>query len=128
MRIYFFTIIFSLMFVSCADRTEYQPYALNQDFKVEAMTPIDYQFVRLYVLSTCNKCHAERVSPNLMTYQGVVDNIEEVVEEIHGGEMPPRADGYAALSACQKEVLDFWINEGMPEADGPAMVISASCF
>lgn len=125
---YYFIIIFSLLGAGC-QRESLKAYGVPAGVTISRSTPIDYHFVRYYSLAACSRCHHEGTGPDLSAYEGVVKHIEEVMETIQEGEMPPTEHGgYAKLTNCQVEVLQKWINDGMPQTDGLPITGLSTCF
>ncbi len=71
-----------------------------------------YDQIREEILKPkCLECHAAKESPQLLTYEAVVENIRAIeTEVIKDGSMPPTG----ALSAELQSLLKSWIDAGMP--------------
>lgn len=130
MRISSFTPIFSFAAVAaaavflvlgCGSRTQKKPYGAPTDMTIDSTTTIDFLNVYYYSLRTCVRCHRDRINPDLSTYDAIKSNIVEIQEQISGNQMPPEDDGYDHLTACQKLVLNSWINAGLPKKNGSTL-------
>lgn len=118
--IYKFSFILSIALLGCDEGIK-QKFGEPPNFQITSETQIDYLTVYYYSLPACMKCHIDTQSPNLSTYKSLVSKIGAVRYTINTGEMPPSGNGYLALSACQKLVLDTWVARGMPIDEGTSL-------
>jgi hypothetical protein len=123
MRTSWLTIIYSLIFATCAclvgcDKGTKKNFGEPPNFQITSNTEINYLTVYYYALPACARCHIDAQSPNLSTYKSLTSEIESVQDRIASNDMPPSDQGYEPLSACQKLVLSTWISRGMPTKGG----------
>ncbi len=122
-------ILILLVSGACGNSIQKKNYGVPPNFVIDAATTIDYLTVYYYSLSTCVKCHRDRVAPEISTYETLVNHISDVQSVVAGGEMPPTGDGYASLTACQLLVLNTWVNRGMPKSGGSSLGTSGNaCY
>ena len=73
--------------------------------------------VRTRSLAVCLNCHNGSVqSPDLRTAQAVKANANDIQFQVNNNRMPPSDSGFPLLSACQKEILNKWIQLGRPDS------------
>lgn len=86
--------------------------------KVPPVEQINFKLVKEKILQTnCLACHSNsggnRGRVNLETYENVEDEIDDVLEQVEFGMMPPAPR--PSLTAIEIEVLNIWVKNGMPE-------------
>lgn len=128
MRGCFFTIIFSSLFlVACEYHVIKGAGNASDPISFGENTTVDANFVQKSVMGTCLRCHSGNTSPNLSSIDNLRINIEKVKTQIFSGKMPPADSGYQSLSDCQKQILQQWSNEGMPNTSNTLVVNLESC-
>lgn len=115
--IYKLSFLFVIFLIGCDEGIK-KKFGEPPNLEITSETEIDYLTVYYYALPACMRCHIDTQSPNLSTYKSLVSKIGAVQNTILTGEMPPAGNGYEALSACQKLVLNTWISRGMPIENG----------
>lgn len=80
-------------------------------------TFITFKQISSDAVASCIKCHkVEKTDkPKLTLREDFIKNMNKVLEEVTGNEMPPADDGYSPLTDCQKAQLQQWYDLGSPE-------------
>ena len=97
------------------------------NISLSADSPISYETISSYSLRTCMNCHSGQKNPDLSTLSGIRANIDKIKNAIEISKMPPASDGYGPLTQCQKDILQKWIDLGMPEVSNSTAAEVASC-
>lgn len=90
-------------------------------------TTVNADVVQKTVLGSCKNCHSGTQAPNLNTIGAIKDNIAKIQDEIMTNSMPPASSGYKPLSDCEKDILQEWVHEGMPDTSNKKVFDLAHC-
>lgn len=72
--------------------------------------------VRARSLAVCLNCHnGVTQSPDLRTAQAVKNNSSLIQFWVNNNQMPPANSGFPLLTACQKDILNRWVQLGLPD-------------
>lgn len=71
---------------------------------------VSFEVVKSTALSTCLECHSSG-SRSMDTAEEVVAQRDSILNAVNKGTMPPRSAGYKSLSACEKQILETWIDD-----------------
>ncbi len=88
---------------------------------------VDAVLVQQSVLAICLRCHAGNTNPNLSTIDAITSQIDKIKSQVMSNQMPPSSSGYAALTDCQKDILNEWIRLGMPSTSSSKVTDLNSC-
>lgn len=75
-----------------------------------AQETLSYDVLSKTALSSCLNCHSSG-STNLSTAANLAENGDDVLSEIQSGAMPPRSSGFKQLDACEKQMLEYWLDD-----------------
>ncbi|WP_374033319.1 hypothetical protein ACES2I_11000 [Bdellovibrio bacteriovorus] len=73
---------------------------------------VSFDVVKATAMSTCLECHTSG-SRSMDTAEEVLAQKDSILSVINKGTMPPRSSGYQPLSACEKQILETWIDDQM---------------
>lgn len=90
-------------------------------------TTVSAEVVQKTVLGSCLNCHSGTKAPNLSTLDSIKQNIAKVQDEVTTNSMPPASSGYKPLSDCEKDILQEWVLEGMPDTSSKRVFDLAHC-
>ena len=84
---------------------------------------INFETVKQLAIGTCVKCHA---GGNLDLTQAatVVAKRTEILGSINRGAMPPKTSGMKSLNACEKQILETWIDDQVAGRTQPTQRVS----
>lgn len=99
----------------------------GSDSGLSSDTPISYDIVKSYSLSSCLKCHSGTQAPALNSLQNLISNQVLIKNEINDGAMPPKSSGYELLSQCQIDLYSKWVELGSPETSTHLVAEIPSC-
>ena len=88
---------------------------------------ISFETMTSFSMRTCMNCHSGKNPPDLSTLGGLKSNIAKVQEDIQISKMPPASGGYLPLTQCQKDVLQKWVDLGMPQTSSHTVGELPSC-
>lgn len=71
---------------------------------------VSFEVVKSLSLRTCLDCHTEG-SRSMNTPEKVLAQKDKILNSIYNNSMPPRAGGYQPLTACEKQVLETWLED-----------------
>lgn len=71
---------------------------------------ISFDVVKATALSTCLECHTEG-NHSMNTPEKTLAQKDKILSEIQEGAMPPRSSGYKALSDCDRQILETWMDD-----------------
>lgn len=80
---------------------------LSLKFQNEKIT---FETVKNTALKSCQECHATG-GRSMDTAEEVLAQKESILGAINKGSMPPRSAGYSPLSACEKQILETWLDD-----------------
>lgn len=72
-----------------------------------AESRITFDLVKSSSLKTCQTCH----SAEMDTAEKVLVQRADILAEVQSEEMPPRSRGFQPLTACEKAILETWIED-----------------
>ena len=87
----------------------------SSDTNFDSQSTVTTILVQQSVLNVCLRCHSGTTSPNLSSADGLRANIAKIQNEVGSNQMPPSSSGYSPLGDCQKDILQEWVAEGMPD-------------
>ncbi|KHD88141.1 MAG: hypothetical protein OM95_10210 [Bdellovibrio sp. ArHS] len=76
--------------------------------------PISFEVVKSTSLRTCQECHASG-NRAMDTADKVLAQKDSILAAVHKESMPPRSAGYKPLDACEKQILETWVDDQMHE-------------
>lgn len=71
---------------------------------------VSFEVVKSLSLRTCLDCHTEG-NRSMNTPEKVLAQKDKILNSIYNNTMPPRAGGYQPLTACEKQVLETWLED-----------------
>ncbi|WP_374030119.1 hypothetical protein [Bdellovibrio bacteriovorus] len=71
---------------------------------------VNFETVKLTAMRTCLECHTSG-SRSMDTAEEVLVQKESILSAVHKESMPPRSSGYKPLTACEKQILETWIED-----------------
>lgn len=71
---------------------------------------VSFDVVKSTALSTCLECHTSG-GRSMNTAEKVLAQKDAILGAINKGSMPPRSAGYKPLTACEKQILETWIDD-----------------
>lgn len=88
---------------------------------------ISFDVLKATALSTCLECHTGG-NRSMNTPEKVLAQKEAILNAVHKDSMPPRASGYKPLGACDKQILETWIDDQTHgRKDSPRVKDLAAC-
>ena len=87
---------------------------------------IGYKTVMTTALRTCSSCHTKQ-DPILKNSDQYKENIENILSEIEDNFMPPEDSGLPALTQCERDILNTWVNLDMPDESNVKIKTLPSC-
>jgi hypothetical protein len=84
--------------------------------------------VRTRSLAVCLNCHnGVTEPPDLRTAQAVKNNATDIQFHVNNNLMPPPNSGFPLLDACQRELLNKWIELGTPDVSTVKVTTLTNC-
>ncbi len=71
---------------------------------------ITFDLVKRTAMSTCMDCHSKGAVA-MGTAEQALNLREAILEVVQTDMMPPRKTGYSPLSACEKQILETWMDD-----------------
>lgn len=71
---------------------------------------ISFEVVTSFSMRTCMECHATG-NRSMNTAEKVLAQKDSILGAINKESMPPRSGGYKPLTACEKQILETWIDD-----------------
>lgn len=71
---------------------------------------VSFEVVKATSLRTCQECHASG-SRAMDTAAKVLAQKDSILGAVQRETMPPRSAGYKALNACEKQILETWLDD-----------------
>lgn len=123
---YCITISSFLILGSCNYHVLKDPGTSSQDTFSDTTT-VSADVVQKSVLDTCLRCHSGSNAPALNTLDAIKANINKIQDEVTSNSMPPADAGYKPLSDCEKDILQEWVQKGMPDNSSKKVFDLAHC-
>jgi len=82
---------------------------------------ISFDVVTQTSLKNCLKCHSTG-NHAMRNPEQVLAQKKDILESIHSDKMPPKTSGYPALSACDKMILETWMDDQTQSRQSPLKV------
>lgn len=71
---------------------------------------VTFDLVKRTAMSTCMDCHSKGAAA-MGTAEQALNLREAILEVVETDVMPPRKSGYSPLSACEKQILQTWMDD-----------------
>jgi len=88
---------------------------------------ITFDLIKNGTLQNCQACHSGSQAPDLSTFATTAQQIQRIIIRTNDNSMPPANMGYTSLSACQKALLQKWMDLGTPETSTVNVGSVAEC-
>jgi hypothetical protein len=89
---------------------------------------VETKTVQRRSLAICLDCHNGEQEPNLSTAASIKENLNRIQFQVNNDFMPPASEGYAPLTACQKELLNRWTEMGAPDSSNIRVSSLITCI
>jgi Planctomycete cytochrome C. len=97
-------------------------YKLNDSPKKSfADSIVSFEVVSQTSLRTCLECHSGG-SHSMRTAESVLAQKKEILDSVYSGQMPPKTSAYPQLTACEKMILETWMEDQSANRSGSLRV------